>query len=168
MAKAEIGLKQVLIGDVAVDGGMGTSLSTIGATVSDTASITSEQPQVTDLTIEEQDDPFYSISTPGKRTIAWSSYDVTPTALVKVLGGTASVDGSGNDVWEAPDQAPEIVVSIKILTKSDGIVELPRVKLTGIPQFNLKKTAAFQVDLTGTILLPEKTGVAPIKYTKKP
>ena len=167
MAKAEIGLKQVLIGDPAVDGGMSTDLTEVGATVSDTFTVTAEQPQVTDLTIEEQDDPFYSITTPGKRTIAWDSYNVSPASLVKLCGGTATVDASANNVWEAPLSAPEIIVSVKALTKAGGIIEMPKVKLSATPQFNLKKTDAVKVSVTGTVLVPDKANTSPVKYTQK-
>ncbi|GAA0561545.1 hypothetical protein [Chitinophaga japonensis] len=165
-AKAEIGLKQFLMGDIAGDGGMGTSLTELGPTVTDTAILSDEAPTTTDFNVEEYDYPFYSEITPGKSTVALSVYDVEPASLVRVLGGTASIDASGNNVWEAPRTAPIIEQSVRLITKKGGTVDIPHARISAIKQFNFRKTALFQVELTITILLPDKDGVAPIKYTK--
>lgn len=165
-AKAEIGLKQFLMGDIAGDGGMGTSLTELGPTVTDTAILSDEAPTTTDFPVEEYDTPFYTQITPGKSTVALSIYDVEPASLVRVLGGTISVDASGNNVWEAPLETPQIEQSVRLITQKNGIIDIPRGKVSGIKQFNFRKSALFQLDITVDILKPEKDGVAPIKYTK--
>lgn len=166
MAKAEIGLKQFLMGSIAGDGGMGTSLTQLGPTVSDTAILTNEAPTKTDFTVEEYDTPYYTQVTQGKDTLSLSVYDVEPASLVRVLGGTVSVDGSGNNVWEAPTTVPQIEQSVRLITQKNGTVDIPRGKVSAVKQFNFKKTALFQVDITIDVLIPEKSSVAPIKYTK--
>ncbi|KAA2241670.1 hypothetical protein F0L74_17485 [Chitinophaga agrisoli] len=167
MAKAELGLKQFLMGDIAADGGMGTDLLPLGPTVTDTAILTDAAPTTTDFNVEELDTPFYTQVTPGKSTVALSVYDVEPASLVRVLGGAASVDQSGNSVWEAPLEAPQIEQSIRLITQKNGIVDIPRGKVSAIKQFNFRKSALFQVDITIDILKPEKEGVSPVKYTKQ-
>lgn len=166
MAKAEIGLKQFLMGDVAPDGGMGTVLTELGPTVIDTALLTTEQPTVNDFPVEEKDDPFYTQVTPGKKTVTLSVYDVTPASLVRVLGGTATTDASGNAIWECPQEYPQIEQSLRLITKKNGIVDIPRAKVYAVPQFNFRKSALWQVDISADILIPEKAGVAPVKYTQ--
>lgn len=166
MAKAEIGLKKFLMGDVAGDGGMGAVLTELGPTVVDTALLTSEAPTTTDFPVEEYDTPFYSQVTPGKDTLTLSVYDVEPASLVRVLGGTVSVDASGNNVWEAPLESPQIEQSCRLITQKNGIVDIPRGKISATKQFNFRKSALFQVDISIDILKPEKEGVSPIKYTK--
>jgi len=89
MAKKSIGLKSIFMGSVAADGGMGTALSDVPATVSDTASITTEEGSKTDFKIEQSDAPFYSIeSDPGKQVVAWSFYDVSLDTIARFFGGT--------------------------------------------------------------------------------
>lgn len=167
MPKAEIGLQKLELGPIALDGGMGTALTQLSATVVDTAVLTYDQPTTNDFNIEEQDDPFHSISIPGKKTLSWSTYDVEPTSLVKVAGGTASTDASGNAVWEPPVSAPEIELSGKLTTLKGSTIEIPRLKIVATPVFNFQKSALFQVDIVATILIPEKANTAPYKFTKK-
>lgn len=89
MAKKSIGLESIKMGNVAADGGMGTALTQVGATVSDTASLTTEEGSTTDFKIEESDAPFYSIqSDPGKQVLAWSTYDVDLDTIARFYGGT--------------------------------------------------------------------------------
>ena len=89
MAKKSIGLKSIFMGSVAADGGMGTALSDVPATVSDTASITTEEGSKTDFKIEQSDAPFYFIeSDPGKQVVAWSFYDVSLDTIARFFGGT--------------------------------------------------------------------------------
>lgn len=163
MAKKSIGLKSIKIGAIAGDGGMGATLTQIGATVSDTAGITTAEGSTTDFKIEESDSPFYSlVSDPGKKTFAWSCYDVDPANLVKLLGG--SVDGT-TGAWAMPDTIPDIEQSIEITTKDLWVIRMPRASVTGRLQWNLQKTKLAQVDMTATILVPTKANTAAATFT---
>ena len=166
MSTTAIGLKELKMGPVAGDGGMGTVLEVLSATVVDTAVLTNEAPTTTDFPIEEQDDPIYSTSVAGKRTIAWSTYNVTPDALVRVLGGSVVQDASGNDVWEAPLNTPQIYQSVQLTTLDGDIVKLVRVKIDAIIEWNFQKSKLAQVNITGTILKPEKDNTPPLTITK--
>ncbi|MBC7948654.1 MAG: hypothetical protein H7Y42_12275 [Chitinophagaceae bacterium] len=88
MAKHVFGLANIEMGPIAGDGGMGTALEIVGETVSGTALLTSEDPTVTDFNIEESDSPVESISTQGKVTLAWSSFNVDGYTMSKFFGGT--------------------------------------------------------------------------------
>lgn len=156
-AKARIGLKSIEIGDVAADGGMGTSLAPFGATVSQTAVLQNDAPTVTDFNIEEQSVPFFSAIVEGKTTITWSSYNVEPASLVIVKGGTTTTDASGT-TWNAPDEAPVIEKSIRVTMKDGTVVSVPRANISAVFQWNFQKDKLAQVDLTATILMPTKTG----------
>ncbi|RPE05555.1 hypothetical protein EGT74_24540 [Chitinophaga lutea] len=164
MAKKSIGLASLKMGDIAADGGMGAALSALGATVSDTAVLANEAASVTDFLVEEQDDPFFSQSTPGKRTLTWSTYDVDPATLERVFGGTytpatALVGAS----WEAPASTPTIEQSIELTTKDGWVISIVRAKIDAVLQWNFQKTKLAQVDLTATILIPTKAATSPLK-----
>lgn len=88
MSKHIFGLKSVKMGPIADDGGMGTVLTTVGETVSGTFEMTTTDPTITDILIEESDSPIESISQEGITQIAWSTYDVSGDQLVKFFGGT--------------------------------------------------------------------------------
>jgi hypothetical protein len=249
MATKSIGLSSIRMGAIASDGGMGTALSQIGATVSDSASITTAEGTQSDFNIEESDSPFYSIeSAPGSKTLAWSTYDVdldtmarfwgntvsaTTTAVLTLgaitagtgyvngtyydvpftggsgsgargtvtvaggvvtavtityggtgytvadslttsnvnLGGTGSgfavavaTVGTGVKAWNMPDSLPTIERSIEIITKDGWTILIPRLSMNARMQWNLKKTALAQIDITGTILKPTKTGEPVIRF----
>lgn len=92
MAKKVFGLASVKIAPIASDGGMGTALTTVGETVSGTATMTSEDNTVTDFNIEESDSPVESIvSQAGKISFAWSSYNISYKTMEKLLGGTGNL-----------------------------------------------------------------------------
>ncbi|HEY8687666.1 MAG TPA: hypothetical protein VIM07_00410 [Chitinophagaceae bacterium] len=114
MSKHTFGLQNVEMGKVAVDGGMGTVLTAVGETVSGTAEMTTTDPTITDITIEESDSPIESIVEAGITQMAWSTYNVDGDQLVKffggvftpatgvktytLTGGTGYTDGAYNDV----------------------------------------------------------------------
>ncbi|HZF64202.1 MAG TPA: hypothetical protein VEZ55_06955 [Chitinophagaceae bacterium] len=166
MAKKSIGLKSIKMGAIAVDGGMGTVLTQVGATVSDTAALTTEEGTKTDFNIEESDAPFFSIeSAPGRKVLAWSSYDVDLDTLSRFWGGTVAAASGGNGrSWEMPDTLPVIERSIEIETKDGWKIQIPRLSLTAKLQWNLQKTKLAQIDLEGVILKPEKAGVSATKF----
>lgn len=92
MAKHVFGLASVLMGAIAGDGGMGTTLEAVGETVSGTATMTTEDNTTTDFNIEESDSPVESIvSQFGKITFAWSTYDVAARQMYKFFGGVLSL-----------------------------------------------------------------------------
>lgn len=88
MAKHTFGLANVLMGAIALDGGMGTSLEAIGETVADSATLTTEDDTITDFNIEEADDPVESVvSAYGKMTFAFSTYNVSARNMFRFFGG---------------------------------------------------------------------------------
>jgi GTP cyclohydrolase FolE2 len=64
-----------------------------------------------------------------------------------------------------PDQITSIEQSVKVTTKDEWVLEMARMKIDAKLTWNFKKTALAQVDITGTILIPTKTAVSPLKIT---
>lgn len=92
MAKQyKIGMVDVLLGNIESDGGMSLTLSAIGSTVADSPAFTTADPTKQDFNIEEQDTAVYSIQTlAGKKTFAWSCYDINAQIMVQFFGGTVA------------------------------------------------------------------------------
>lgn len=167
MAKKSIGLTSWKMGAIAGDGGMGTSLTQVGATVADSAAITTETGTTSDFNIEESDSPYYSIeSSPGKVVLALSTFDVDLDTMARFWGGTVLTGPPRT--WDMPDTLPTIERSIEINTKDGWKLEIPRATITVRMQWNLKKTALAQLDIEATILQPTKSGVKRIKFTEAP
>lgn len=168
MAKKSIGLTSIKMGAIAGDGGMGTVLTQIGATVSETAGITTEEGTVTDFSIEESDSPFFSIeSAPGNVRFNWSTYDVDLDTVTRLWGGvvTAAAGGVGRS-WDMPDTLPVIERSIEILTKDGWTVKIVRLSIVARLQWNLQKTKLAQIDIAGTVLKPEKAGESRMTFVE--
>jgi hypothetical protein len=87
--KYDLGLMNAMMGDVAVDGDMGTSLIAVGDTVADSATMTTASDTTVDFKTEESDSPVKTIVTvPGTITITWSTYNNSVDQLVSLFGGT--------------------------------------------------------------------------------
>lgn len=158
--KRAIGLKALLMGPVAADGGMGTALTElVGNTVRGTASLTSTPLETTDILEEESDDPIESITTGGGVfTFVWSSYNIAPEVLVTAFGGTI-VGG----MWEAPDVIPTIEQSVKGETRNGIVAEAPRVKISADLALNMQIATPGQINFTGTILKPTKAATPKLR-----
>lgn len=96
MAKHNFGLANVELGTIESDGSLSLALVPVGETVIGTATMTTAAPTITDFNIEESDSPIESIvTTPGKVTFAWSSFNIEPTEMVRFFGGTATAGAAG-------------------------------------------------------------------------
>ncbi len=166
--KRSIGLASLKIGDIESDGGMGTTLETLGVTYKDSCELTQDDPQVTDIECEESDDPVESIETIGARTLKWSIMDYNPQTLVKVLGGTVTGSGTELDpfVWNAPSTSPSIEKSIELVSKSGVKFQIPRAKIMAKLNAKIVKNGVALIDITAKILTPTKAGVAPIMISE--
>ena len=128
-----LGLSEIKMGAIAGDGGMGSSLASLGYTYQDTAQMITEDAAVTDFYAEEVDDPVVSIGRAGKIQFKWSLMNPSPDDLETLIGGTASKSDNqltDNDVWSAPDSHTVIEKSLEI-TPKQGLkfsVPAPRLK----------------------------------------
>jgi len=157
--KRTIGLKSLKIGAIANDGGMGTVLDTLGVTYEGTAKLTKEEDSMKDFFCEETDDPIEVVSKKGKVTLEWSITDFAPATMAKVLGGTVDSTDVDNPVWKAPDDAPNIEMSIEIITKRNVKIEIPRAKIVASLDLSLGKEDLGTVKIKAVALKPTKAGV---------
>jgi len=95
MGKKAYGLKAITIGDIAVDGGMGTTLTEIfGETVLGTAVLESTEPTIENVMCEESSDPVESLTTADPVfTLKASTYNVSNVTMKALFGGTISGAG---------------------------------------------------------------------------
>jgi hypothetical protein len=162
-----IGLTYIKVGEIAQDGGMGTSLSALGVTYQDTAELVQDDPEITNIYSEENDEPEEVIETQGPKKLKWSIMNYDPDQLIRVLGGT-STGNSPNKVWSAPISKTPIELSIEILTKKGVLLQIPRAKITAKINFQFRKKGVALVDIEATILTPTKTNTAPLTSQKLP
>jgi hypothetical protein len=166
MAKKAIGLKSIKMGALGAGGTMGTVLTQVGATVSESASITTAEGTKTDFPIEESAAPFFSIeSAPGTKTLNWSTYDVDLDTMARFWGGVvAPAAGGVGRKWGMPDVLPVLERSVEIITLDDWTIQIPRMQINARLQWNLSKTKLAQIDIAGTILKPDDPATDAVTY----
>jgi len=159
--KRTMGLKSIKVGDIAVDGGMGTTLAALGTTYLGTAKLTQDDAEITEHNCEELDDPIETSVVAGKTVLEFAITDFTPATLVKVLGG--EVTGTGDAAkWEKPTTDPTTEQSIEIITKKNVIVQIPRARIEAKLEMDLTKTELSKVLIKATVLTPTKADTAPM------
>lgn len=160
--KRSIGLLSIEIGDIAVDGGMGTVLAALGVTFQDSCELAQGEPEIIEINSEENDEPEEIITGKSVKTLKWSIINVAPDALLKVLGGT--VTGLAPDeTWESPRSTEIIEKSIRIKTKTLETIDIVRTRIVAKLAWKFSKKDVNKVDITAYILIPTKAATAPIK-----
>lgn len=159
-----IGLKAVKMGPIAVDGGMGTTLSEmLGATVKGTASLILNEGSYEDVEIEEEDVPYDELETQAPKWVfQMESYNVSAKALNDIGGGTYTAGAEG-----APDKigfdVPETKeLSVEVESRNGAKLQIARMKLRIRPQFDTQKQQFGRVIVTGTPLKPTKANTQTI------
>lgn len=164
MAKRIIGLKAVRMGDLAADGGPSTTLTAIGDVYEGGAELSTEDPEKKEFRNEDGTVIFEDVKA-GKTTIKFSISDVTPSLLSQLVGGTKSGTGDA-EVWNLLDFPTGKEQTIEIDSKTGQTLVLNRVNVFGKLSGKIGGDAPMLIEITGTILKPEKVGV-PIMTTKK-
>jgi len=162
--KRSIGITSIEIGPIGATGAMGTTLAVLGKTYKDSAELMQDDPTLTDIESEEDDDPIETIMQKGKTTLKFSIMDYTPETLVKVLGGT--VTGTApNTVWEAPATAEDIQRSVKVTTKTGIVMSIVRAQIIAKLNAKLSKTGVALVDIQCRVMTPTLADTAPLTIT---
>jgi hypothetical protein len=170
MAKKVItlGLSKIEVGTIANDGDIASTFEQLGYTYQDSCTMTQDDPEVNEFYAEEEDDPVAAISKGGKINFAFSLMNPSPEALVALMGGTASKSAQtldDNDTWEAPNSITQVEKSVRITPVQGYRIDVPRMKLNAKINAEFKKSGIFLVDVSGTVLVPTKSGVKKIKVT---
>lgn len=160
-----LGVVSIAMGAPAVDGDMGTVLTTLGNTDADsTNSFTQDDPTIVDYTALEKNEPIFRRKIPGASNFRFTLLDPEPAAMARVLGGT--VTGTApNQSWEAPLGDIAIEQSLVLTTEVGMSLSIVRGYVTAKINHDLSKTSgALKVDITVGVLTPKKAGVKPFKY----
>lgn len=157
-----LGLSKIEVGAIAEDGGMGTDLAQLGYTSEETCNLTTDDPEITEFYAEEVDDPVMSMAKAGKMTLAFSIMDPSMDVLAKLMGGTASTGAEG-DVWEAPNSAPTVELSIRITSRQGMCFDIPRASFVAKFNGEMRKSSLMLLEVTATILVPKKANTSKLK-----
>jgi hypothetical protein len=158
------GIAAIKMGNVAVDGGPGATLAQLGLTVEGTGKLNQADPDRTDFRVEEQDQPVFSVITPGAITYDFSIANPDVDTCIALFGGTAS-GTSPNRIWNMPDTIPTLNQTVRIEPRN-GIkaIVIPNGQVVAKLNGSTSRTELFAIDVTVTALSSTKTGVGPIQF----
>lgn len=166
MPQYTIGLAGITVGDIAGDGGPGTSLTALGETYQNSCRLNMDDPTVTNFYVEEKTQPVKVKSVPGDITLTFQVANADTDTLVSLFGGTAT-GTSPNKVWNMPVTVPTIEKTVK-LEPQEGFkaITIPRGSMSAKLNGEFSGQNMFVIDVTVTALAPTKTGVGPIQFTQ--
>lgn len=160
-----LGLASIKMGAIAGDGGMGTSLSTLGDTYQDSCTLETDDPNVTDFNVEEYDLPLDSISTPGSIFLNFQIPNPSIDALVSLFGGTKkNIAGEEEDpvfVYEAPASITASEKSIEITPRKGFKMSIVRALVNAKIEGGFGKNQLLLITVRAQILQPTKANIGP-------
>lgn len=158
-----MGFSKVEIGDVAVDGGAGATLTVLGNTDRDSAELTTEEPETQEHYAEESDYPVAVAQRIGKSMFKCAIIDPDAELLHKVFGGTLT--GTAPKSWNSPATAPIIEQTVKVTSKQGLTFTYPRARITATISGQLSHSGKLVVNIMAIPQQPTKTGVSAIIAT---
>lgn len=168
MSAVAIGLKNLYIGNIAGDGGMGTGLDKIDYAVIDTPLFSIPEGETTDFLIEQSDTPYYSKKTPGVPVFTVSIYGLSAAVLAKHFGGTYTPGATSADPgsWDAPDQILTQEKSIVAEHTQGGYLKIVRGAVSATADWNFQKNNLPRINLSISVLTPTKAGTKPFGFNE--
>lgn len=158
------GLDKIEVGDLAGDGGPGTTLAALGYSDRDSAvTLIEEDPTVDRLYAHEIDEPLDTEVTGGAKQLLFTLVDPDLAALAAVFGGTITGTGS-TATYEFPSTKTILEQTVKITPRKGYIITITRGALYGKINADFAKAAKFAVDIVVDALQPTKAGIGPITF----
>lgn len=157
-----VGLAKALFGDVNPAGGMPTELKQLARTLKGTASFTTEADTVTNFYCEEEPTvPVETVSSEtGLKQIKLNFMEWDNDVLVAVFGGSVekaqSVTVEGKqysvDKYKAPREVVQIEKAMRVITKYNVVIDIPRAKILARFVWNLAADQIAQIEITATVM----------------
>jgi len=123
--KYAYGIKTVKFGTPTGDSTMPETLTQWAQTVRGSLTLSEEEAQTKEFNVEEVSSPVKEIVTDaGALTAKWRAYDLTPSLVVVVKGGTASTEGTGATAmvtYAGPTSVASIDLALQIET-TNGVI----------------------------------------------
>lgn len=123
--KYAYGIKSVKFGTPTETASMPTGLSTWAQTVAGSLTISEDEAQTKDFNVEEVTTPVKTIVTDvGALTAQWRAYDLTPSLVAIVKGGTAGTAGTGAaavNTYAGPLSVTTMDLALEITTTNDVV-----------------------------------------------
>lgn len=161
------GIKQLLSGKKASDGGMGTTLTEHDETLKGTATLETTDETITWISTEEKGKRLPISQNDSETTLTFEVANPSLETQAYYLGGT--VDGATSPKSYSPPKTKEVIEkSFRIVTVDGYDIEIPNGKVSATPlggQIGTDNVMTMKVVVTAQI--PEKAGVNFITFKEK-
>lgn len=157
-----VGLKAALFGDVNKEGGMPAEMKQLARTMKGTASFTTEADTVTNFYCEEE--PTVPVETvaseTGLKQVKLNLMEWDNDVLVEVFGGSiaktqeVTIEGKKYtvDKFKAPRDVVQIEKALRVLTRYNVVIDIPRAKILARFIWNLAADQIAQIEITATAM----------------
>lgn len=161
------GIKQLLSGDKAVDGGMGTNLTEHDETLKGTAVLETTDETITWISTEEKGKRLAIGQNDAETTLTFEVANPSLETQAYYLGG--EVEGTeGSKSYSPPAQKPNIEKSFKLITLEGYDIEIANGKvLASILGGTIGTDNVMTMRVVVTVQQPTKEGVAAITFKEK-
>ena len=151
-----LGLSKILgkVGEPTVGNFNEEGYSVFGLTYEDTCTMSQDAPETTEFYAEEEDDPVEITEKQGKITFAFSIMNPELETLKRLFGGEIA-----SDVYAYPDAVNTVEESVIILPRKGLKFQVPRMKLTAKINGEFSKKGLLLIEVTGTVLKPNTSGL---------
>lgn len=137
-----------------------TGYTAFGLTYEDTCTMSQDDPETTEFYAEEEDDPVEISEKQGKITFAFSIMNPDLTTLTRLFGGTVATN-----IYAYPDTVATVEESVIIKPKKGLKFQVPRMKLVSKINAEFSKKGLLLIDVVGTVLKPNTTGLKKMYVT---
>lgn len=137
-----------------------TGYTAFGLTYEDTCNMSQDDPETTEFYAEEEDDPVEISEKQGKITFAFSIMNPDLTTLTRLFGGTVATN-----IYAYPDTVATVEESVIIKPKKGLKFQVPRMKLVSKINAEFSKKGLLLIDVVGTVLKPNTTGLKKMYVT---
>lgn len=170
-----IGLKAAYFGDVSAEGGMPSAMKQMAKTLKGTASFTTEADSEQDFFSEEEPTvPEETVTTEsGLKQIKLNLMEWTNEVLISLFGGSeknedVTIDGKTYTVkkYVAPKSIVTVEKSIRVLSRYNVVIDVPRAKISARFVWNLTQTDIAQIEVIAKALAPNGADDGPYEIYK--
>lgn len=162
MGKITRGLDKIEVGDVAVDGGPGTSLATLGFTDRDSpVTMVEADPTIDRLYAHEIDTPLDTEVTGGESPFIFTVVDPDLATMAEIFGGTVTGTGS-TATYSMPSTKVIKRQTVKITPKKGLIVTIVDGAMYGKINGDWAKAGKVAIDVVVEPQQPTKADTDPI------
>lgn len=159
MSKTAYGIQSVQKGGIDAVTGLPTGLADVGDLLQGTITMEETEGNITNFFSELKKNPVLSITEAGEKTFRFQLMDTRADTLVQYLGGTV-VESPGNpDVWNEPEDHPDIEASFEIVTEDGQKFTIHRGKVMARLVGNFARTGITVIDVRVVPLEPLVDGV---------